>query len=143
MTAVRTHSVEETEAIAERLGRRAQAGWVVGLSGELGAGKTAFARGFARGLGFRGRVHSPTFALLNEYLGGRLALHHLDLYRLNSPEDVRSAGLEEYLLTPLGVTLVEWVERWTERSALPPGWRWVQLQVRGENEREITGDEIG
>ncbi len=143
MGSVRTFSVMETEILAERLGRRAQAGWVVGLSGELGAGKTAFTRGFARGLGFKGRVHSPTYALLNDYSGGRLDLHHLDLYRLGSAEEVRSAGLEEYILNPPGVTLVEWVERWTQGGAWPSGWRWVQLRVCSENEREITSDEIG
>ncbi len=142
MRTVLTHSEAETEAIAEQLGQRACAGWVVGLSGELGAGKTAFARGFARGLGFRGRVHSPTFALLNEYLGGRLPLCHLDLYRLGSAEEVRSAGLEEYLMNPPGVTLVEWPERWTQDAAWAPSWKWLELRVCGENEREILGHGI-
>lgn len=136
----RTTSVADTEALAARLAANAQPGWVIGLQGDLGAGKTAFTRGFARGVGFSGRVHSPTFALLNEYLGGRWPLHHLDLYRLHSAEDVRGAGLEEYLLRPTGITLVEWSERWLEGQPAPAHWRQVSLQLISENEREMVGD---
>jgi len=129
-------------ALGERWGRAAQPGWVIGLSGDLGAGKTQFVKGFARGLGSTARVHSPTFALLNEYEGGRLRLFHLDLYRLNGRADVRGAGLEDYLIQPAGVTLVEWIERWqpeTERGA--DGVRHIQFEVTGENERRITHED--
>lgn len=135
-----TRSVVETEDLAARLAQRVAAGWVIGLHGDLGAGKTAFARGFARGLGCPGRVHSPTYALLNEYPGGRLPLAHLDLYRLNSAEDVRSAGLEEYLVAPVGVTLVEWPERWTQTEPRSAGWRTVEFSTLGEASRRITCD---
>ncbi len=143
-----THSVAETEAAGESFARGVQPGWVIGLSGDLGAGKTAFVRGFARGLGFTGRVHSPTFALLNEYTGGRLRVFHLDLYRLNSPDDVRGAGLEEYLTQPDGVSVVEWIERWcgdtmaTEGSG-PGTLRRVYLRSLDENTRQIAYDCAG
>jgi tRNA threonylcarbamoyladenosine biosynthesis protein TsaE len=122
-----SHSPEETEALAASWSQRATPGLVIGLLGELGAGKTRWARGFAKGLGYAGRVHSPTFALLNEYSGGRLPIYHLDLYRLENPEQVQGAGLEEYLPNRDGVTLVEWLERWlpipnsnAPRQPLPP-----------------------
>lgn len=143
-----SHSVAETEAFGESLARSAQGGWVIGLSGDLGAGKTALVRGFARGLGCTGRVHSPTFALLNEYEGGRLRLFHLDLYRLNSPDEVHGAGLEEYLHQPDGVAVVEWIERWTDgaASAAADGTeklRRLYLTTLGETVREIVYDDAG
>lgn len=104
-------SENETEAAGSQLGRCARRGWAIGLSGELGAGKTAWARGFARGLGYQGRVQSPTFALLNEYDGGKLRMFHLDLYRLETAEAVWTAGLDEYLFHPDGVAVIEWWER--------------------------------
>src|SRR3954454_24545534 len=109
MATLISHSPEETLAIGEAWGREAQPGWVIGLSGDLGAGKTQLVKGIARGLGSDARVHSPTFALLNEYTDGRERLFHLDLYRLNSPAAVESAGLEEYLVKPIGVSVVEWI----------------------------------
>ena len=106
-----SHSPGATEALGETWGRTAQSGLVLGLSGDLGAGKTQLVKGLARGLGITARVHSPTFALVNIYEGGRLILFHLDLYRLDTPEQIASAGLEEYL-QPQGVTVIEWAERW-------------------------------
>ena len=79
-----SHSPAETAALGEQWGRAAQSGLVIGLSGDLGAGKTQFVKGLARGLGIAERVHSPTFVLVNIYTGGRLTLFHLDLYRLDS-----------------------------------------------------------
>lgn len=140
-----SHSVAETEAFGESLARAAAPGWVIGLSGDLGAGKTALVRGFARGLGCTGRVHSPTFALLNEYEGGRLRLFHLDLYRLNSPDDVYGAGLDEYLHQPVGVALVEWIERWCGDAPAVGSRKLRRLYLRslGETVREITYDDAG
>lgn len=106
-----SHSPAETAALGERWGREAQAGWVLALSGDLGAGKTQLVKGLARGLGISMRVQSPTFSLVNVYSGGRLPLFHLDLYRLETPEQIIAAGLEEYL-HPAGVTVIEWAERW-------------------------------
>ena len=144
MTRHRTASAAETERLGERLARAAKPGTVIGLSGDLGAGKTAFVRGFARGLGCTGRAHSPTFALLNEYPGGRCRLFHLDLYRLAGPEDVRGAGLEEYLVAPDGIAVVEWIERWCGDVGAPvPGIRRLRFATIDENTREITDDDAG
>ncbi|HWX21249.1 MAG TPA: tRNA (adenosine(37)-N6)-threonylcarbamoyltransferase complex ATPase subunit type 1 TsaE [Candidatus Binatia bacterium] len=106
-----SHSPAETEALGEGWGPSAQPGLVIGLCGDLGAGKTQFVKGLARGLGITARVHSPTFTLVNVYAGGRLTLFHLDLYRLETPEQILAAGLEEYL-RPDGITVIEWAERW-------------------------------
>ena len=105
-----SHSPAETEALGEQFGRTAGRGWVIALSGELGAGKTQFVKGLARGLGITARVHSPTFTLINEYGGGRLKLFNLDLYRLETPGQILAAGLEEYF-QPDGVAVIEWAER--------------------------------
>ena len=109
MTAV-THSEAETSAVASDLARSLSAGAVVLLSGDLGAGKTAFVRGLAEGLGIDPElVSSPTFTLIQEYRGGRLPLHHVDLYRLHSIE-VDDLGLDELTLEG-GVTAIEWPDR--------------------------------
>src|SRR5260221_10812588 len=92
-----SHSPAETETLGERWGRAARHGLVLALSGDLGAGKTQLVKGIARGLGVTARVHSPTFTLVNEYGGGRLRLFHLDLYRLETPAQILSAGIEECL----------------------------------------------
>ena len=108
-----SHSPGETEALGESWGRVAQKGWVIGLSGELGAGKTQLVRGLARGLGSPERVHSPTFTLVNVYTGGRFILYHIDLYRLETRDQIIAAGIEEYF-NPAGVAVIEWAERWFE-----------------------------
>ena len=105
-----SHSPAETEALGEQIGRSAGRGLVLALSGDLGAGKTQLVKGIARGLGVTARVHSPTFTLVNEYGGGRLKLFHLDLYRLETPAQILSAGIEEFL-SPDGVAVIEWAER--------------------------------
>jgi tRNA threonylcarbamoyladenosine biosynthesis protein TsaE len=145
-----SHSPVETETLGERWGRAAGRGLVIGLSGELGAGKTQLVKGLARGLGVATRVHSPTFTLVNEYRGGRLRLFHLDLYRLETPEQIASAGLEEYL-QPDGVAVIEWAERWPELNAecgtrnadLRRRMRQVTIEVLGETERRITYEHFG
>jgi tRNA threonylcarbamoyladenosine biosynthesis protein TsaE len=135
-----SHSPAETEALGEEWGRAARSGRVIGLSGDLGAGKTQLVKGLARGLGITMLVHSPTFALVNIYTGGRLTLYHLDLYRLETREQILSAGLEEYL-KPDGVTVIEWAERLfgDQRSEV----RWVTIETLGETERRITYEDIG
>src|ERR1051325_10187228 len=105
-----SHSPAETEALGEQWGREAQRGMVIALSGDLGAGKTQLVKGIARGLGVTMRVHSPTFTIVNVYSGGRLTLFHLDLYRLETREQILSMGIEEYL-NPDGVAVIEWAER--------------------------------
>lgn len=115
-----SHSPEETLELGETWGREARPGWLIGLSGDLGSGKTQLVKGIARGLGITKSVHSPTFVLVSEYLGGRLPLYHLDLYRLETADQIFSAGLEGYLCPTQGVTVVEWFERWGN----PPGRRY-------------------
>ena len=156
-----SHSPAETEALGQSWGLTVQHGWVFALCGDLGAGKTQLVKGLARGLGVTARVQSPTFALVNSYPGGRLPLFHLDLYRLDTPELVLAAGLEEYL-HPNGVTVIEWAERWfvekpisresvrdkldgaisrvptTHHAAL----RWVEFEVLSQNERRISYEDI-
>ncbi len=105
-----SHSEAETEALGQRLAQDLRPGDVVALEGDLGAGKTAFTRGLARGLGCAGRVTSPTFTIVNEYDGGRLSLFHFDLYRLSSPEELFDIGWEDYLDRG-GVCCVEWSGR--------------------------------
>lgn len=99
----------ETEALGAALADRLKPGAVVAFSGDLGAGKTAFVRGMARGLGIPERVTSPTFTIVNEYEGGRLPLFHFDMYRLGSSDELFDIGWEDYL-TRGGVCAVEWSE---------------------------------
>ena len=104
-----TKSEAETEALGARLAEQLEPGGVVAFTGDLGAGKTAFTRGLARGLGIPDRVTSPTFAIVNEYEGGRLPLFHFDMYRLGSSEELFGIGWEDYLARG-GVCAVEWSE---------------------------------
>jgi tRNA threonylcarbamoyladenosine biosynthesis protein TsaE len=136
MATFTSHSPADTEALGERFGREAQRGLVLALSGDLGAGKTQFVRGLARGLGCAGRVHSPTFTLVNEYGGGRLKLFHLDLYRLETREQILSAGIEEYL-TPDGVSVVEWAERIYDLRFTIADLKNVKIEIISETERRI------
>jgi tRNA threonylcarbamoyladenosine biosynthesis protein TsaE len=139
-----SNSPAETEALGERWGRAAQAGLVLALSGDLGAGKTQLVKGLAHGLGVTARVHSPTFTLVNEYAGGRLRLFHLDLYRLETPAQLRSAGVEEYL-QPDGVAVIEWAERLGEELRPPPADGTIRLvrvhiEITGDTGRKIMFD---
>jgi tRNA threonylcarbamoyladenosine biosynthesis protein TsaE len=148
-----SHSPAETESLGEAWGCEARSGWVIGLTGDLGAGKTQLVKGLARGVGATERVHSPSFALVNEYTTGRLPLFHLDLYRLETPEQIRDAGLEDFL-QPEGVTVVEWAERFfgnehptsnIQHSTFNLGIRWrrVLIEVLNETERRITHEDFG
>ncbi len=140
-----SHSPAETEALGETWGRAAVSGLVIGLAGDLGAGKTQLTKGIARGLGIVARVHSPTFTLVNEYRGGRLPLFHVDLYRLDSPEQIASAGLEEYF-NPAGVSVVEWIDKVFAPGAktrLPTRYRRVEIVSTGETTRRISYEDSG
>ena len=104
-----THSADETEALGERLAKTLHGGEIIAFTGDLGAGKTAFTRGLARGLGIPMRVTSPTYTIVNEYTGGRLPLFHFDMYRLGSSDELFDIGWEDYLQRG-GVCAVEWSE---------------------------------
>ena len=125
-----TNSPEETEKLAKLL----RPGTVLAYLGDLGAGKTAFTRGLARGLGCRETVTSPTYTIVNEYLGGRLPLFHFDMYRLGSADDLWDIGWEDYLERG-GVCAVEWSENVADamENAVT-----VNLEKLGENTRRIT-----
>ena len=131
-----TNSPAETEALGERLAGQLTPGAVVAYTGDLGAGKTAFTRGLARGLGVTEPVTSPTFTIVNEYESGRLPLFHFDMYRLGSSEELYDIGWEDYLSRG-GVCAVEWSE--IVDDALEPDAIRVDLR-RGEteNRRQVT-----
>ena len=129
-----THSPEETEKLGEALGRLLPAGTVLANRGELGAGKTAFTRGLARGLGYREPVTSPTYTIVNEYLGGRHPLFHFDMYRLRCADDLWDIGWEDYLDRG-GVCAVEWSENVAE--ALEDAVT-VTIRKLSDTTREIT-----
>lgn len=105
-----SNSTEETERIGEELARKLSGGAIISFSGDLGAGKTAFVRGLARGLGITERVTSPTFTIVNEYEGGVFPLFHFDLYRLGGSDELYDIGWEDYLARN-GICAVEWSER--------------------------------
>ena len=129
-----TNSPEETEAIGFRLGQKAVPGTVIAYQGDLGAGKTAFTRGLAAGLGCRENVTSPTYTIVNEYLTGRLPLFHFDMYRLASSDDLFDIGWEDYLERG-GVCAVEWSENVADamEDAII-----VNIEKLGEDSRRIT-----
>ena len=134
-TSVVTRSEEETSAAGEELAARIRPGDVVLLHGELGAGKTAFVRGLARGLGASPEdVSSPTFTLIQEYRG-RLTLYHVDLYRLD-PWRSADLGLDE-MVDGNGVVAIEWAERWRRRARAT---RVVRIAHEGDDERRIEID---
>lgn len=105
-----SNSVEETEKIGAELACKLSAGSIIAFTGDLGAGKTAFVRGIARGLGIAERVTSPTFTIVNEYDGGKKPLFHFDLYRLHDADELFDIGWEDYLNRG-GICAVEWSER--------------------------------
>lgn len=119
-----SRSPDETRQLAEEMGKNAAPGEIYALTGPLGAGKTVFAQGFARGLGYDGPVTSPTFTLMNIYEGGRLTLYHFDLYRLSDGDALEGIGYEDYFYAD-GVSLVEWAER--AADLLPENTRVINL----------------
>ena len=130
-----TASAQETEQLGQRLGQKLKPGAVIAYSGDLGAGKTAFTRGLARGLGIEDPITSPTYTIVNEY-PGKIPLFHFDMYRLGSSEDLFDIGWEDYF-TRGGVIAVEWSER--VEDALPEDTLWVDIaRGSGENDRIIT-----
>ena len=129
-----TNSPEETEALGATLGAALQPNTVLAFLGDLGAGKTAFTRGLARGLGAEDRVTSPTYTIVNEYLSGRLPLFHFDMYRLESADDLWDIGWEDYLLRG-GVCAVEWSENIADALEDPI---YITIQKLSENTRKIT-----
>ncbi len=129
-----TNSPAETEALGAALGRRVPAGTIIAYRGDLGAGKTAFTRGLARGLDCKELVTSPTYTIVNEYLGGRLPLFHFDMYRLRSSDDLWDIGWEDYL-DRNGICAVEWSENVDDAME---GAIYITIHKTGEETRQIT-----
>ena len=129
-----THNPSETEEVGKTLARQLQPGAVIAYRGDLGAGKTAFTRGLAAGLGYREAVTSPTYTIVNEYLTGRLPLFHFDMYRLASSDELFDIGWEDYLERG-GVCAVEWSENVADamEDAIV-----VTIEKLGEDTRRIT-----
>ena len=129
-----TNSPAETEALGFALGKILKPGTVIAYCGDLGAGKTAFTRGLARGLGCTDLVTSPTYTIVNEYLSGRIPLFHFDMYRLRSSDDLFDIGWEDYLDRG-GVCAVEWSENVADamEDAIT-----VKIEKTGEDSRRIT-----
>ncbi|MCD7859195.1 MAG: tRNA (adenosine(37)-N6)-threonylcarbamoyltransferase complex ATPase subunit type 1 TsaE [Firmicutes bacterium] len=129
-----TSSPEQTELLGQRLAETLAAGDIVAFYGGLGAGKTAFTRGLARGLGCTEAVTSPTYTIVNEYLTGRLPLFHFDLYRLSSEDELFEIGWEDYLARG-GVCAVEWSEN---AAAALTGATAVKIESLDDNTRKIS-----
>lgn len=128
-----TNSAEETMALGVKLAGYLGAGDILGLTGGLGAGKTTFVKGIARGLGVKEMVSSPSFVLIKEY-AGKPPLYHFDLYRMDKLEDMEYLGMEEYLFEQ-GICVIEWADKM--RMLLPDYLR-VQLDIIGENKRQFN-----
>ena len=128
-------SPKATEDFAFDFAKTLQGGTVIAFEGGMGMGKTHFTRGLARGLGFKGDVSSPTFAIINEYRGGRLPLFHFDMYRIESWEDLDSCGFFDYI-EENGVMAIEWSENIS--GALSDSSIFITFEKTGENDRKIT-----
>ena len=133
-----TAGEEQTEALGFRLGQQLQPGAVIAYTGDLGAGKTAFTRGLAQGLGIADRVTSPTFNIVNEYEGGRLPLFHFDLYRLGGADELFDIGWEDYLAQG-GVCAVEWSEN--AQGALEEPYIKVDIRRGDSDSQRVIGIE--
>ena len=134
MERIISHSPIETEEIGAKFSKLLKPGDVIAYKGGLGMGKTCFTRGVAKGLGYSGNVTSPTFDLINEYIGGRLSLYHFDMYRIESWEDLYSCGFFEYIESE-GIVAVEWSEN--IENALPESTYFIEINRIDDTTREI------
>lgn len=134
---ISTHSALETLKFAEDFGKTLRAGTVVALTGEIGSGKTVFAKGLARGLGVKNpdEVKSPTFVLLHLYQG-RVPIHHFDLYRLEKADELDGIGFDEFASDSKAVSIIEWAER--ARKRIPRDAIWIHFKITGRNSRQIS-----
>jgi tRNA threonylcarbamoyladenosine biosynthesis protein TsaE len=129
-----SNSAEETIAAGRSYARDARRGDVFALTGDLGAGKTQFVKGFVAGLGSTAEVTSPTFVLVHEYEDGRLPVYHFDFYRIEHSDSVLRLGFDDYVFDD-GVSLIEWADRHSD--LIPKEAKWLSFEVKGENTRVI------
>ncbi len=129
-----SNSANETETFAHSLAARLSGNEVIAFTGDLGAGKTCFTKGLARGIGYNGEVTSPTFAIVNEYLGGKFPLYHFDMYRISGWDDLYSVGFFEYMDN--GIIAAEWSENIA--AALPDNTIYINIEKLSEESRKIT-----
>ncbi len=134
MASIISHSAQETFDCGFRLAASLARGDVLALVGELGAGKTHFVKGLARGLDVPDEVTSPTFTLVHEYVGGPLPLYHIDFYRIDSADEFSKIALDEYLPSD-GITAVEWADKFPD--LIPRNARWIHFREREIEAREI------
>jgi tRNA threonylcarbamoyladenosine biosynthesis protein TsaE len=130
-----SNSPAETEAIGRQFAKDVDVGSVLALKGELGSGKTQFAKGLAAGLGSSATVTSPTFTIVHEYPGGRLPVYHFDFFRLEDRQSVARLGLDDYFFGD-GVSVIEWADRFPE--FVPEQARWILFEIKSENTRGIS-----
>lgn len=135
MATIISQSPEDTFRAGHDEAARVEAGSILALVGDLGAGKTQWVKGFAAGLGSTATVTSPTFTLIHEYPEGRLPLHHVDCYRLEDPAELLAIGLDDYL-DGRGVLVIEWADKFPE--LMPAATRWVRFKIGEGDQREIT-----
>ncbi len=133
-----SNSLEDTEVFAKSLAKTVTASTVIALNGSMGAGKTAFAKFFAKGLGIEGAVNSPTFTIMNIYEGGRIPMYHFDAYRIEDPDEMLEIGFEEFLYGN-GVCIVEWAE--LIKDILPSVHISIKIEILSENQRLIIIEE--
>lgn len=134
-----THSVKETKELAKELVKSLKAGQVIGLSGDLGVGKTAFTQGLAKALGVKSIVNSPTFVLMKVYEAQHKVIKtlvHIDAYRLDEGSNLEALGIEEYMADPQTLVVVEWVEK--IKKIMPKGTKYYNFKVLSEDQREIV-----
>lgn len=133
-----SNSAEETEKFASKLAQKFKDGAILALSGNLGAGKTTFTKGFAHGLGIKNKIISPTFVLIKEYpipLKNNTKLYHIDLYRLENPEEIENLGLSDLFINPSNIILIEWAEK---LKNLPKNTINITFEYISESKRQIT-----
>ncbi|MCR5409692.1 MAG: tRNA (adenosine(37)-N6)-threonylcarbamoyltransferase complex ATPase subunit type 1 TsaE [Lachnospiraceae bacterium] len=138
MNIAETHSQEETRALAREIGERADAGTVIGLTGDLGCGKTVFAKGIAEGVGVKEHVSSPTYTIMQQYDDGRMPVYHFDVYRIGDVSELDETGYEDCFFGE-GISIVEWADM--VREIMPEDTIWVSISrdlSKGEDYRRIV-----
>lgn len=135
-----TNSANDTIEFGKSVARAVEKGAVISLVGDLGAGKTTFTKGVARGLGIMDNVTSPTFTILNEYVGEEKRLYHFDFYRIEDPDELVELGFEDYFPSTDGLTIVEWVEK--APSVLPKKFYQITFEKIDDDKRKIVFEEI-